>query len=117
VAAALPGRLLGASYMKKAILLLSAAYLNGGAYVDAGATVEIGDEKHQITDERAVDIENGMRGEIHEVEEAEEDDVEGDELEKLKVPELKDLATKEEVDLGEATTKAAIIAAIRAHRG
>ena len=99
----------------KMILLLSAAYLNGGGYVDAGNSVEIGEEKHQISEERAVDIENGMRGEISEVEEA--DESVGDDLDGLKVPELKDLAVKEDVDLGSATTKAAIIEAIRAHRG
>jgi hypothetical protein len=48
--------------MKKVILLLSAAYLNGNAFVDAGATVGIGTDKHEITEERAVDIEKGLRG-------------------------------------------------------
>ena len=40
----------------------------------------------------------------------------GDGLDALKVQELKDLAADEGVDLGSATTKAPIIAAIRAHR-
>jgi len=46
--------------MAKVILLLSAAYLNGNAFVDAGATVSIGTEKHEITEERALDIEKGL---------------------------------------------------------
>ncbi len=104
--------------MKKVIYLLSAAYLNGGAYVDAGAAVDIGDEKHQITEERAVDIENGMCGEISEVEEADENnqDDEGDGFDAFTVPELKKYATDENIDLGSARTKPEILAAIRAPR-
>lgn len=37
----------------KTILLLSAAYLNGGAYVDAGTEVPVGTEKLEMTEERA----------------------------------------------------------------
>ena len=99
----------------KLIVLLSAAYTNGNAFVDAGNTLEIGAEKHQITEERAEDIAKSGRGEIVEPEDAEDDDA-GDELDALKVADLKDLASTEGVDLGSATTKPAIIAAIRAHR-
>lgn len=44
------------------------------------------------------------------------DDSDGDDLDGLKVAELKQVAEHEGVDLGEATTKAAIADAIRAHR-
>ncbi|MDD1450824.1 hypothetical protein NHF48_007385 [Sphingomonas sp. H160509] len=105
--------------MKKVILLLSAAYLNGNAFVDAGATVGIGTDKHEITEERAVDIEKGLRGEISEVEDA--DDTDGDDdsdgFGAFTVKELKKYATDENIDLGTATTKADILAAIRAPRG
>jgi hypothetical protein len=63
--------------MKKVILLLSAAYLNGNAFVDAGATVGVGPEKHEITEDRAVDIQKGRRGEISEIDD-EAEEVEGD---------------------------------------
>lgn len=98
----------------KLLLLLSAAYTNGSSFVDAGATLEIGADKHQITEERANDMAKAGRGEIVEPEDT--DDNAGDELDGLKVPELKDLATTEGVDLGTASTKPTIIAAIRAHR-
>lgn len=102
----------------KHILLLSAAYLNGGAYADAGETVAIGDGKQEITEDRAVDIENGMRGEITEVEDdVEEAEDEGDGLDTFTVPELKKYAVDQNIDLGEARTKPAILAAIRAPRG
>lgn len=97
----------------KLLLLLSAAYTNGGSFVDAGATLEIGGEKHQITEFRADDMFKAGRGEI--VEDDEDEGVQ-DELNGLKVAELTDLAAKEEIDLGTAKTKPAIIAAIRAHR-
>ncbi len=35
------------------ILLLSAAYLNGGAYIDAGKEVPVGDGNGEMTAERA----------------------------------------------------------------
>lgn len=60
--------------MKKFIILSSAAYLNGGAYVDAGTEVPVGKEKLEITEERAVDIEKGLRGEIYEVDAGDDDD-------------------------------------------
>ncbi len=41
--------------MKK-ILLMSAAYLNGGGYVDAGTEVPVGTEKLEMTEERASDM-------------------------------------------------------------
>ena len=98
----------------KHLLLLSAAYTNAGTFVDAGNTLEVGDSKHQITDERAEDMKKAGRGEITEVQDEDADDV--DELDAMKVAELKDVASKESVDLGSATTKPTIIAAIRAHR-
>jgi len=105
--------------MAKVILLLSAAYLNGNAFVDAGATVSIGTEKHEITEERARDIEKGLRGEISEVEDADgEGDVEDDSdgFGAFTVKELKKYASDENIDLGTATTKADILTAIRALR-
>ncbi|MBB3691458.1 hypothetical protein [Sphingomonas sp. BK580] len=41
--------------MKK-ILLLSAAYLNGGAFVSADTVVPVGDEKLEMTEGRAADM-------------------------------------------------------------
>lgn len=101
--------------MKKVILLLSAAYLNGGAYADAGATVPIGPGKHEITDERATDIEKGLRGEISDVEETVEDS-EGDGFDAFTINELKKYAADETIDLGTAKTKPEILAVIRAPR-
>lgn len=37
----------------KTILLLSAAYLNGGAYIDAGKEVTVGDGNGEMTEDRA----------------------------------------------------------------
>lgn len=104
---------------KMTILLLSAAYANGGAYVDAGNTVPIGDGAHEITHERAVDIENGMRGEISEVEddaEVEEAEDEGDGLDTFTVSELKKYAVDQNIDLGDAKTKKDILVVLRAPR-
>lgn len=102
--------------MKKVILLLSAAYMNGNAFVDAGATVGIGTDKHEITEERAVDIEKGMRGEISEIEDADGED-DGDGFDAFTVPELKQYATDKTIDLGTAKSKPDILAAIRKHIG
>lgn len=52
-------------------------------------------------------VENGLA-------EAVEDD--DDDLDGLKLADLKKVATEEKVDLGQASTKAVIITAIRAHR-
>lgn len=105
--------------MKKVILLLSAAYTNGNAFVDAGATVPIGTDKHEITEQRAVDIEKGLRGEISEVEDADDNDVaeDSDGFGAFTVNELKKYATDESIDLGTARTKPEILVAIRAPRG
>ncbi|PCG08691.1 hypothetical protein COA17_11075 [Sphingomonas ginsenosidimutans] len=51
----------------KYIHLLSPAYLNGGGYVDAGVDVPVGDDKLEITEERADGIVSGLRGKISEV--------------------------------------------------
>lgn len=101
--------------MKKVILLLSAAYLNGNAFVDAGATVGVGTEKHEITEERALDIEKGLRGEISEVEDP-DSEIDSDGFDAFTVPELKKYAVDESIDLGTAKTKPEILAAIRNHR-
>jgi len=53
----------------------------------------------------------GLLDEEAEYQEADEDGLDG-----LKVEDLKKIATEEAVDLGAATTKPDIIAAIRAHR-
>ena len=51
----------------KVILLLSAAYANGGAFVDAGESLPIGDGKGEITSDRAKDMEKSKLGTISEV--------------------------------------------------
>lgn len=96
----------------KVILLLAGAYANGGAYLDAGATPTIGDAAHEITDDRAKDIEKAGGGEIAEVEDADDDG-----LDTFSVAELKQHAIDEQIDLGAAKSKADILAAIRAQRG
>jgi len=101
--------------MNKVILLLSAAYANGGAFVDAGNVVPIGTDKHEITEERAVDIEKGLRGKISNVEDAEGGD-DSDGFDAFTVNELKKYATDESIDLGAAKTKPEILAVIRAPR-
>lgn len=58
----------------KVLLLLSAAYANGGAYVDAGETLVIGDGKSEITSDRAKDMEKSKLGTITEVADEAEDD-------------------------------------------
>jgi hypothetical protein len=58
----------------KVILLLSAAYANGGAYVDAGASLPIGDGKSEITADRAKDMEKSKLGTISEVADEGDDD-------------------------------------------
>lgn len=103
--------------MKMAVLLLSAAYSNSNAFIDAGETVEVGKSKHQITEERARDMVKSKLAEAVELDDEDEDeDDHQDGLEALTVPELKELATKEGVDITTVTTKPTIIAAIRAHR-
>lgn len=99
--------------MKK-ILLLSAAYLNGGGYVDAGTEVPVGTEKLEMTEERASDMVTAKLAE-----ELPDDDAgdAGDGLDNLKLEELKAIATKEEVDVGQARSKAEFVAAIRTKRG
>lgn len=100
--------------MKK-ILLLSAAYLNGGAYVDAGTEVPVGPEKLEMTEERA-----DMMVTAKLAEELPDDEVAsdtGDGLDGLKLDELKAIAVKEEADVAQARSKADFIAAIRAKRG
>lgn len=100
--------------MKK-ILLLSAAYLNGGAYVDAGTEVPVGTEKLEMTEERAAGMVSGKLAE--ELPDDEDVGDEGDGLESLKLEELKAIAAKEEADVTQARSKADFIAAIRAKRG
>ncbi len=95
----------------KMILLLSAAYLNGGAYVDAGTEVPVGTEKLEMTEERASDM---VKAKL--AEELPDDDA-GDGLDGLKLEELKAIATKEEVDVTQARSKVDYAAAIRAKRG
>lgn len=97
------------------ILLLSAAFANGGAFIEAGETVSVSDDKRGITDERAQDIVDAGRGEFHEVED--EDDLDaGDGLDAMKVADLRKLADEENIDLGNAAKKDEIVAAIRAAR-
>lgn len=100
--------------MKK-ILLLSAAYLNGGAYVDAGTEVPVGTEKLEMTQERAAGMISGKLAEELPDDEAAGDA--GDGLDGLKLEELKALAAKEEADVAQARSKADFIAAIRTKRG
>lgn len=104
--------------MKSHILLLAAAYLNGGAYVDAGVSVRVGAAKNEITEERAAEIVRMRRAE--EVDGA--DDEAGDDsdvddgLGSETVPELKKIAAEAQIDLGAAKTKPEILKVIRAHR-
>lgn len=58
----------------KVILLLSAAYANGGAYVDAGESLPIGDGKGEITSDRAKDMEKSKLGTISDVPDHADDD-------------------------------------------
>lgn len=103
--------------MKK-ILLLSAAYLNGGAYVDAGAQVPIGTEKLEMTEERAAGMIAGkLAEELPDDEQAGDDVGRGDGLDALKLDELKAIAVKEEADVSQARSKVDFVAAIRAKRG
>ncbi len=97
----------------KTILLLSAAYLNGGAYVDAGTEVPVGTEKLEMTEERASDMVKAKLAE--ELPDVEVDA--GDGLDGLKLEELKVIATKEEADVTQARSKVDYVAAIRAKRG
>lgn len=99
----------------RCILLLSAAFANGGAFIEAGETVPVNDEKRGITDERAQDIVDGGRGEFHEVDDEGDLDA-GDGLDAMKVADLKKLADEEAIDLGNAAKKDEIVAAIRAAR-
>lgn len=101
--------------MKK-ILLMSAAYLNGGAFVTVGTEVPVGREKLEMTEERADAMVTAKLAE--ELPDDGEDDADGgDNLDGLKLEELKSIAAAEGVDLGEAKTKAEITAKIVAHRG
>lgn len=103
--------------MKK-ILLLSAAYLNGGAYVDAGTEVPVGTEKLEMTDERAVGmIASKLAEELPDDEQAGDVAGSGDGLDGLKLEELKAIAAKEEADVSQARSKVDFVAAIRAKRG
>ncbi|OJU22699.1 MAG: hypothetical protein BGN95_03790 [Sphingomonas sp. 66-10] len=97
------------------ILLLSAAFANGGAFIEAGETVPVSDDKRAITDERAEDIVEAGRGEFREGDDDDELDA-GDGLDAMKVADLKKLADEEAVDLGTAAKKDEIVAAIRAAR-
>ncbi len=99
--------------MKK-ILLLSAAYLNGGAFVSVGTEVPVGPEKLEMTEGRASDMVKAKLAE--ELPDDETGDA-GDGLDALKLEELKALATKEEADVAQARSKVDFIAAIRTKRG
>lgn len=62
----------------KTILLLSAAYLNGGTYVDAGAQVPIGTEKLEMTEERAEMMVTAKLAEVVPDDEAADEDAGGE---------------------------------------
>jgi hypothetical protein len=97
--------------MRKVLVLLTAAYTNGGQFITAGNSIPIGDEKLEITEERAKDmVPSG--GSIEEVEDP-ADDEDADELGGKNVAELKAYATEFGIDLGNLTKKAEILAAIR----
>lgn len=103
--------------MKK-ILLLSAAYLNGGSFVCANTEVPVGTEKLEMTEERAAGmIASKLAEELSDEEPAADDSGNGDGLDGLKLEELKTIAAKEEADVAQARSKADFVAAIRAKRG
>lgn len=97
---------LGDTIMEK-ITLHSPAHRNNGEYVDAGETLTIGTEDDEISEERAKGLVDQHRAVA---------DRSPDGLEEQKVDDLKSLAAAENVELGDATKKADIIAAIRASR-
>lgn len=106
--------------MKK-ILLLSAAYLNGGAFVTVGTEVSVGTERLEMTEERASDMVTAKLAErlADDEDTGDEDDEDdaGDGLNDLKLEELKAIAASEGVNVAQARSKADYVAAIRAHRG
>lgn len=104
--------------MKK-ILLLSAAYLNGGAFVPVGTEVPVGPEKLEMTEGRASDMVKAELAEELPDDDDDDDDAgdNGDGLDALKFEELKALAAKEEADVAQARSKVDLIAAIRTKRG
>jgi len=65
-----------------------------------------------VTDDKAEELIDKGQAESADIEEA----ADGDDLDDKKVEDLKAIAVAEEVDLGDATKKADIIAKIRAHR-
>lgn len=99
--------------MKIYILLLAVAYLNGGTLAEVGDVVAVGNDKNEITEERAAELVKAKRAE--EVDVDEDGHVE-DGLDGLTVAELKQLAGDEGVDIGRANSKAPILKAIREHR-
>lgn len=103
--------------MKK-ILLLSAAYLNGGAFVPVGTEVPVGPEKLEMTEDRASDMVKAKLAEELPDDEVDDDAGHaGDGLDALKLEELKAIAAKEEADVAQARSKVDFIAAIRTKRG
>lgn len=91
-------------------------FLNGPAVINGAVRYPV-EGAIPVTDEQAETLlANGQIDEEKTFADAEDKHQDGDILDGLKVDELKKLASDEEIDLGDATKKDDIIAAIRAHR-
>lgn len=90
----------------KTIILLASAVVAGAVRYPIEGPLTVRDEEADNL------IENGSA----ELAEGLEDEDDGDGLDKIRVDDLKAIAKSEEIDLGDATRKADIIAAIRLHR-
>ncbi|TCP30698.1 hypothetical protein EV292_11255 [Sphingomonas sp. BK235] len=98
------------------ILLLTAAYLNGGGFVPVDTVVRVGDEKLEMTAPRAADMVAADLAEELADDEEDADANDSDDLDGLKLDDLKKVAAAEGVDIGDARSKADVAAKIRAHR-
>lgn len=95
------------------ILLLTAAYTNGNHFKPVGDSIPVGEGKHEITEERAIEMIDAKRAELVEIEDEVEEEI-GDDLDTKTVDQLKAFAAESGIDLGSNTKRADIIAAIRA---
>lgn len=96
------------------IQIVAVAVVAGAVRYAAEGPISVRDDDEA---QRLVDLELAQFADEDEDEDEEGDDnSEGETLEDMSVPDLKKLAVDEGVDLGTATKKADIIAAINAHR-
>ena len=92
------------------IQILAVAVVAGAVRYAAEGPISVRDDDEA---QRLVDLE---LAEFADEDEEADDHSEGETLEDMSVPDLKKLAADEGVDLGTATKKADVIAAINAHR-